>query len=43
MDNFRIIGQGSGNNLLVQVRGHFTVNARGDVTVSNFEYSESCR
>ena len=43
VDNFRIIGQGSGNNLLVNVRGHFTVNARGDVTVSNFEFSESCR
>jgi hypothetical protein len=42
VDNFRILGQGSGNNLLVQVRGQFTVNANGEVTVSDFEFSERC-
>lgn len=42
VDNFRVIGQGSGNNLLVQVRGQFHVNANGEVTVSDFRFSETC-
>jgi hypothetical protein len=43
VDNFRIIGQGAASDLLAQVRGQFTVNANGDVTVSDFEISERCR
>ena len=39
---FRIIGQGSGNNLRVHVRGQFHVNANGEVTVSDFQFSETC-
>lgn len=42
VDNFRIVGQGPGNDFSVQVRGHFTVNANGEITVSNFEFRESC-
>jgi len=34
VNNFRIIGQGSGNNLLVHEVAHITVNANGTVTVS---------
>ena len=33
VNNFRIIGQGSGNNFLVHEVFHITINANGDVTV----------
>ena len=34
VNNFRIIGQGSGNNLMVHQVTHLTVNANGDLTAS---------
>ncbi len=43
MNNFRIIGQGEGNNFLIHVNGHFTVNANGEVTVANVNFSADCR
>ena len=38
VNNFRIIGQGPGNNFLVHGNFHFTINANGEVTafVDNF-------
>lgn len=38
VNNFRIIGQGPGNNLLLHNNQHVTINANGDVTtvVDNF-------
>ncbi len=42
INNFRIIGQGSGNNLMIHENGQFTVNANGDLTVSNVNFSASC-
>ena len=32
--NFRIIGQGPGNNFLMHEVAHTTINANGDVTVT---------
>ena len=32
VNNFRIIGQGNGNNYLVHTTSHFTINANGDLT-----------
>ncbi len=43
VNNFRIIGQGEGNNFLIHVNGHFTVNANGEVTVANVNFSADCR
>ena len=39
INNFRIIGQGPGNNFLVHATFHITINANGDVTsvVDNFK------
>jgi hypothetical protein len=38
VNNFRIIGQGPGNNFLLHENFHFTINANGEVTafVDNF-------
>ena len=43
VNNFRIIGQGSGNNLLVHENMHITVNADGTVTVFHDNFSIDCR
>ena len=43
INNFRIIGQGSGNNYLIHENAQFTVNANGDVTVSNVNFQASCQ
>ena len=43
VNNFRIIGQGSGNNLLIQEVFHLTVNANGELTVSFDHLSEDCK
>jgi hypothetical protein len=32
VENYRMIGQGTGNNLLVHVTSHYTVIANGEVT-----------
>lgn len=43
INNFRMIGQGTGNNFLVHANMHFTVNANGDVTASVGNASASCK
>jgi hypothetical protein len=43
VNNFRIIGQGPGNNLLVHENFHFTVNANGQVTAFHDNFSVTCR
>ena len=43
IDNYRIIGQGSGNNLLIHQTVHVTVNANGEVTASVDNVSVECR
>ena len=43
VNNFRIIGQGSGNNFLVHEVAHITVNANGTVTVSHDNFSAECK
>jgi hypothetical protein len=42
VNNFRIIGQGPGNNFLVHETLHFTVNADGTLTVFHDNFSISC-
>src|SRR6266403_3968109 len=43
VNNFRIIGQGPGNNFLVHETLHITVNANGAVTVSHDNFSADCK
>jgi hypothetical protein len=43
VNNFRIIGQGSGNNFLVHETLHFTINANGAVTVFHDNFSVDCK
>ncbi len=43
VNNFRIIGQGPGNNLLVHEVAHITFNANGTVTVSYDNFSAECK
>lgn len=43
INNFRIIGQGPGNNFLVHETLHFTINAEGTVTVSHDNFSVDCK
>ena len=43
VNNFRIIGQGNGNNLLVHQNVHQTINANGDVTTTIVNQSVECR
>jgi hypothetical protein len=43
INNFRIIGPGPGNNLLVHDNGHFTVNANGVVTSFHDNFSIECK
>jgi hypothetical protein len=43
LNNFRLIGQGRGNNLLVHQAVHMTTNANGDVTADVFNNSITCR
>lgn len=43
VNNFRIIGPGTGNNLLIHEVFHVTVNAQGVVTVVVDLLSEDCR
>jgi hypothetical protein len=43
VNNFRIIGQGSGNNYLVHETMHVSVNADGTVTVSHDNFSIDCK
>ena len=43
INNFRIIGQGPGNNFLVHETLHFTINANGTTTVSHDNFSMDCK
>lgn len=43
VNNFRIIGQGPGNNFLVHETLHFTINANGIVTVSHDNFRVACK
>src|SRR5882672_6362567 len=43
VNNFRIIGQGPGNNFLVHETMHFTVNADGSLTVFHDNFSIECK
>ena len=42
VNNFRIIGQGPDNNLLLHETFHTTVNAKGEVTVVADNFSTEC-
>jgi len=43
INNFRIIGQGNGNNFLVHETFHITINANGSVTAFLDNFSVDCR
>jgi len=43
VNNFRMIGQGPGNNFLVHETFHFTVNADGTTTVTHDNFSADCK
>ena len=43
VNNFRVIGQGRGNNLLVHVNLHVTINANGDATATVGNISVECK
>jgi len=43
VNNFRIIGQGPGNNFTVHENFHLTVNANGDVTSVHDNFSVDCK
>ncbi len=43
VNNFRIIGQGPGNNFLVHETAHVTFNAGGTVTVNHDNFSVECK
>jgi hypothetical protein len=41
--NFRIIGQGPGNNFLMHEVAHTTINANGDATVMFDNFTVDCK
>ena len=43
VNNFRVIGQGPGNNFLVHENAHVTVNANGETTVDHDNFSIECK
>jgi hypothetical protein len=43
VNNFRLIGQGSGNNLQVHQNVHITINANGTVTATVDNTSVDCK
>jgi len=43
INNFRFIGPGPNNNLLIHEEGHLTINANGVLTVFVDHISEECR
>jgi hypothetical protein len=43
VNNFRVIGQGPGNNLLVHDNLHVTVNANGELTASHDNFRVECK
>ncbi|MGB7069598.1 MAG: hypothetical protein WBD22_08900 [Pyrinomonadaceae bacterium] len=42
VNNFRIIGQGPGNNFMVHENSHITINANGDVSSTHTNFRVSC-
>jgi hypothetical protein len=43
VNNFRMIGQGPGNNFSVHDNQHITVNANGDITSSHDNFTTDCK
>ena len=43
VNNFRIIGQGTGNNFSIHENFHVTVNANGEVTATVDNFSADCK
>ena len=43
VNNFKLIGPGTGNNLLVHENYHLTVNANGTVTTEHYNFSAVCK
>ncbi len=43
VNNFRMIGQGPGNNLLVHQNSYITISAQGEVSVRHDNFSAECR
>jgi len=43
INNFRMIGQGPGNNFLIHETFHITINANGDVTTVQDNFSVECK
>ena len=43
INNFRLIGRGPDNNLLIHENFHITINANGDVTAIHDNFSVECR
>jgi hypothetical protein len=43
VNNFRIIGQGPGNNFLVHENFHLTINANGEVTTAHDNFNAECK
>jgi hypothetical protein len=43
VNNFKIIGQGPGNNFLIHENFHITVNANGEVTAYVDNFSVECK
>ena len=43
VNNFRIIGQGRGNNFLIHENFHFTINANGEMTTVHDNFSVDCK
>jgi hypothetical protein len=43
VNNFRIIGQGKGNNYLVHENIHVTINANGEVTSEHDNWNVDCK
>jgi hypothetical protein len=43
VNNFRIIGQGPGNNFLVHENFHLTINAKSEVTTAHDNFKVECK
>jgi len=43
VNNFRIIGQGPGNNFLIHENFHLTINANGEVATTHDNFSVECK
>ena len=43
VNNFRIIGQGPGNNFLIHENFHLTINANGEVTTAHDNFNVECK